>query len=208
MAKVDVFDILRAKQMSPLDFQFESLWIPPIYCYLTQQDIDALRNIATSIRLSSKIQEKYRMIDNIMRARGFKRFSAGTNRVVYSFLEDDRFVAKIAVDKVAMQDNKLEYENQFLLKPYVAKMFYTSPCGTVGFAERVLPIKNADEFRQIAGDVFEILIHKVLGKYVVEDIGTHYFMNYGVRIGFAPVLLDYPYVYKLSLIHISEPKRL
>ena len=198
MAKVDVLDILRAKQMSPLDFQFESLWIPPIYCYLTQQDIDALRNIATSIRLSSKIQEKYRMIDNIMRARGFKRFSAGTNRVVYSFLEDDRFVAKIAVDKVAMQDNKLEYENQFLLKPYVAKMFYTSPCGTVGFAERVLPIKNADEFRQIAGDVFEILIHKVLGKYVVEDIGTHYFMNYGVRIGFAPVLLDYPYVYKLD----------
>lgn len=198
MAKVDVLDILRAKQISPLEFQFDSLWIPPMYHYLTQQDIDALRNIATSIRLASKIEQKYQMIDNIMRARGFRRFAAGTNRVVYSFLEDDRFVAKIAVDRVAMQDNRLEFENQFLLKPYVTKMFYTSPCGTVGFAERVLPIKNKEEFRQIAGDVFEILIHKVLGKYVVEDIGTKYFMNYGVRVGFAPVLLDYPYVYKLD----------
>lgn len=179
MAKIDVLDILKVKRQSPLEFEFDNLWIPPMHFYLTQQDVDALRSIATSIRLSSNIQKKYKMIDDIMRNRGFKRFSAGTNRVVYSFTEDDRFLVKIAVDKVGIQDNPLEFQNQFLLKPYVTKMFYTSPCGTVGFAERVLPIKNKAEFREIAGDVFEILVNKILGQYVVEDVGTRYFMNWG-----------------------------
>lgn len=198
MAKVDVLDILRTKKSDPLEFHFENLWIPPMNCYLYPSDIEALRKIATSARLSSKIQQKYKMIDDIMTVRGFKRFSAGTNRVVYRFLEDTRFLVKIAVDKVGMQDNPLEYENQFLLQPFVTKMFYVSPCGTVGFSERVLPVKNKEEFRQIASDVFDILVNKILGLYVVEDVGTKYFMNWGIRPGFGPVLLDYPYVYKLD----------
>lgn len=198
MAKTDVLDILRAKKMDPLEFHFENLWIPPMYYYLTPQDIEELHKIATSVRLSSKIRQKYEMIDNIMRMRGFKRFSAGTNRVVYRCLEDNRFLVKIAVDKVGMQDNPLEYKNQFLLQPFVTKMFYVSPCGTVGFSERVLPIKNKAEFREIASDVFDILVNKILGLYVVEDVGTKYFMNWGIRMGFGPVLLDYPYVYKLD----------
>ena len=198
MAKFDVLDILRAKKISPLEFNFDNLWIPPINVYLSPQDIENLRSIATSLRLSSKIDQKYKMIDDIMRYRGFKRFSAGTNRVVYSFLEDDRFLVKIAVDKVGMQDNPREYENQFLLKPYVTKMFYTSQCGTVGFVERVLPIKNRAEFKGIAPDVFDILMNKILGEYVMEDIGTKYFMNWGIRLGYGPVILDYPYLYKLD----------
>lgn len=198
MAKIDVLDILRAKKCSPAEFNFDSMWIPPMQCYLSNEDVEYLRRIATSIKLSSKIEQKYKMIDDLMRARGFKRFSAGTNRVVYSCLEDTRFVVKIAVDKVGMQDNPMEYKNQFLLKPYVTKMFYHSPCGTVGFVERVLPIKNKAEFKEIAGDVFDILVHKILGEYVMEDIGTKYFMNWGVRVNQSPVLLDYPYLYKLD----------
>lgn len=198
MAKVDVLDILRTKKSDPLNFHFENLWIPPMNCYLYPSDVEALRKIATSARLSSRIQQKYKMIDDIMTARGFKRFSAGTNRVVYRFLEDTRFLVKIAVDKVGMQDNPLEYKNQFLLQPFVTKMFYVSPCGTIGFSERVLPVKNKEEFRQIASDVFDILVNKILGLYVVEDVGTKYFMNWGIRPGFGPVLLDYPYVYNLD----------
>ena len=179
MAKIDVLDILRAKKKSPLEFNYDNLWIPPMGVFLTPEDVEALRRIATSLKLSSKIQEKYKMIDDIMRRRGFKRFAAGTNRVVYSFLEDTRFVVKIAVDRVGMQDNPMEYRNQELIKPYCAKMFYISPCGTVGFAERVLPVKSRAEFKNIASDVFDILIHKIHGKYVMEDIGVKYFMNYG-----------------------------
>ena len=196
---IDVLDILRAKKMSPMEDHFERICLPlPMTFYLSPQDIEALRKIATSVKLAGKIREKYKMIDNIMRARGFKRFAAGTNRVVYSFYEDPSFLVKIAVDRVGMQDNPMEYQNQFFLKPYVAKMFCISPCGTVGFAERVIPIKNIAEFKEIASDVFDILVTKFLGKYVVEDVGTKYFMNWGIRIGHGPVLLDYPYVYKLD----------
>lgn len=196
---IDVLDILRAKKMSPLEDHFDRICLPlPMTFYLSPQDIEALRKIATSVKLAGKIREKYKMIDNIMRARGFKRFAAGTNRVVYSFYEDPSFLVKIAVDRVGMQDNPMEYQNQFFLKPYVAKMFCISPCGTVGFAERVIPIKNIAEFKEIASDVFDILVTKFLGKYVVEDVGTKYFMNWGIRIGHGPVLLDYPYVYKLD----------
>lgn len=196
---IDVLDILRAKKMSPMEDHFDRISLPlPMTFYLSPQDIEALRKIATSVKLAGKIREKYKMIDNIMRARGFKRFAAGTNRVVYSFYEDPSFLVKIAVDRVGMQDNPMEYQNQFFLKPYVAKMFCISPCGTVGFAERVIPIKNIAEFKEIASDVFDILVTKFLGKYVVEDVGTKYFMNWGIRIGHGPVLLDYPYVYKLD----------
>ena len=198
MAKADVLDILRTKQMDPLEFHFDNLWIYPMHYYLSQSDIDALHKIATSARLSSQIKKKYKMIDDIMVARGFKRFSAGTNRVIYRYYEDDRFLVKIAVDKVGMQDNPLEYKNQFFLKPFVAKTFYVSQCGTVAFSERVLPIKNILEFKEIASDVFDILVNKILGLYVVEDVGTKYFMNWGIRPGFGPVLLDYPYVYDLD----------
>ena len=198
MSKADVLDILRSRQLSNLEFHFENLNIPPMWYYLSNQDVEELRKIATSIKLASKINVKYSMIDEIMKRRGFKRFSAGTNRVVYRYLEDDRFLVKIAVDKVGMQDNPLEFKNQFLLQPYVSKMFYISECGTVGFCERVLPIKNKYEFKEIASDVFDILVYKILGLYVVEDVGTKYFMNWGIRPGFGPVLLDYPYVYKLD----------
>ena len=198
MAKVNILDIMKTRMKTPLEFKFESLCIPPMECYLTPQDVNTLHDIATSVKLASDIKLKYKLIDGVMRPRGFKRFSAGTNRIVYSYYEDERFVVKIAVDKVGMQDNPAELNNQFLLQPYVSKMFYISPCGTVGFSERVLPIKNKAEFKEIAPDVFDILVNKILGKYVVEDIGTKYFMNYGVRAGYGPVLLDYPYVYKLD----------
>ena len=198
MSNIDVLNILRSKYQTHEESVFDSLIIDPIYNYLSPYDIESLHKIATSNKLSSKIKEKYRLIDDIMRPRGFKRFAAGTNRIVYSHYEDTRFLAKIAVDKIGMSDNPAEYKNQFLLKPYVAKMFYTSPCGTVGFSERVIPVKNPAEFRLISSDVFDILYYKILGKYIVEDVGSKFFMNWGVRAGEGPVLLDYPYIYKLD----------
>lgn len=198
MAVVSIMDILKSKKVTPEEFEFDNYTIPPMYYFLTQEDVDQLRAIATSARLSSKIREKYSMIDDIMARRGFKRFSAGTNRVVYRFLESDDFLVKIAVDKVGMQDNPMEFRNQQFLKPFVSKTFYTSPCGTVGFVERVLPIKNKEEFKEVAPEIFDIIINKIIGKYVVEDIGTKYFMNWGIRKNYYPVLLDYPYVYELD----------
>lgn len=198
MAKADVMNLLKARKLTPLEFNFESLQILPMWYYITPQDVEALRRIATSPRYNGKIDLKYKLIDDIMKARGFKRFGRGTNRVVYSYLEDSRILAKIAVDNVGMKDNPLEYQNQRYLKPFVAKTFCVSPCGTVALSERVLPLRTKEEFRSIADIVFDIIVYRILGDYVIEDIGTNFFMNWGVRIGFGPVLLDYPYLYKLD----------
>lgn len=198
MARADILNIMYSREMSPLEFRFETLTMPSMYNYLTIQDINQLRYIATSNKYAAKIDLKYKAIDDIMVRRGFRKFHCGTNRIVYKFLEDETFLVKIALDKVGMGDNPKEYKNQFLLKPFVTKMFQMSPCGTVAFVERVQPVTSRQEFSSIANEVFELLSNCIIGKYVLEDVGTKYFMNYGLRNGFGPVLLDYPYVFELD----------
>lgn len=199
MAKANVLEFLYSKQKSPLEFNFDNLIAPPLLSLLTPQDIYELNRIARSVKLSGKIDEKYKLIDSIMNNRGFVKLHAGTNRVVYRFLEDQSFVIKIAVDKVGLGDNPAEFRNQFLLKPFVTKIFEVSPCGTVALVERVDAIMSREEFASVADDIFNLLTKVFIGKYILEDVGCHYFMNYGIRKnGFGPVLLDFPYVYELD----------
>lgn len=198
MAKANVLEYLYSKQRSALEFNFDNLIAPPLLSLLTPQDIFELNRIARSVKLSGKIDEKYRLIDNIMNNRGFIKLHAGTNRVVYKFLEDQSFVIKVAVDRVGLGDNPAEFRNQFLLKPFVTKVFDVSPCGTVALVERVDAIMSREEFASVADDVFNLLTKVFIGKYVLEDVGTWFFMNWGIRNGFGPVLLDFPYVYELD----------
>lgn len=198
MARADVLDVLYAKQISPLDFKFDSLIAPPMLSFISMQDIYELNKIATSIKLSSKPKQKYKMIDDILKPKGFKKLASGTNRVVYKCLDNQNVVLKIAIDQVGLGDNPSEYMNQFKLKPFCTKVFEVSPCGTVALVERVNPITSREEYMQIAGNVFDLLVNKIIGKYVLEDIGTKYFQNIGIRNGFGPVLLDFPYVYDLD----------
>lgn len=203
MASFSALDIMKITPKTNMEAEFDAMMIPHWSFYLTPIDVENLRRIATSKKYAGNMNLKYRMIDNIMKARGFARFSGGTNRVVYKYYEDTRFLVKIAVDSVGMKDNPAEYKNQFYLRPYCTKMFYVSPCGTVGFAERVLPITSINEFKLIADSVFDLLYYKIIGKYVIEDIGTKYFMNWGIRAGHGPVLLDYPYVFELDGMKIQ-----
>lgn len=198
MARINVLDMLYTKDMNPLEFSFESLTANPLLSYLSPQDIYQLYKIATSARLSTKPKEKYKMIDAIVKPRGFKKIASGTNRVAYKHLEDTRIIIKIAIDEVGLKDSHREYRNQFLLKPFVTKVFEVSPCGTVGLFERVYPVQTIYEYMSIASDVFDVINTKIIGKYVVDDIGTEYFQNVGVRKGFGVVYLDFPYVYELD----------
>ena len=95
----------------------------------------------------------------------------------------------------------MNIETNSLLKPFVTKMFECSPCGTVATVERVEPITSRQEFLSVADDIFDLLNQQILGQYILEDIGTNYFMNYGLRKGFGPVLLDYPYLFELMVIN-------
>ena len=198
MARADILNVLYSQNKSPLEFKFDSLFIPPMLNYITPEDIYNLYRIATSKSISSKINEKYKLISEIMLRRGFKKLGCGTNRMVFCHLEDHRFVAKVALDDVGMTDNPREFQNQRILRPFVTKAFEVSPCGTVGFFERVDPITNNKEFEYAASDIFNLLVNFIIGKYILEDIGNKFFMNWGIRKGFGPCLLDYPYVYELD----------
>lgn len=199
MAKVDILDLLYSKKRSPLEFNFDALQAPPLLSLLTVEDIAQLNKIAKSLKYAGKIDTKYKLIDEIVSKRGFAKLHAGTNRVVYRFKEDQSFVIKIALDRVGLNDNPAEFKNQQFLKPFVTKCFEVSPCGTVGLFERVDPILSREEFMSVANDIFKLITKFFIGKYVIEDFGTHYFMNWGIRFGgMGLCLLDFPYVYEID----------
>lgn len=198
LARADLLNILYSKEKSPLEFNFDTMWCVPMDNMIPRYAVEKLYNIATSLRYASKIELKYDTVKHILEPFDFRKFHAGTNRVIYRHLECTDIVSKIAIDRVGMQDNPLEFNNQQNLKPFVTKTFEVSQCGTVGIAERVEPITSRLEFQSIGESIFELLTNNIIGEYVLEDIGTKFFRNWGLRKGFGPVLLDYPYMFKLD----------
>ena len=172
------------------------------HCRLLQllsiEDIMNLNAIAKDKALSARPVQKFDMIKNIMANRGFKKLASGTNRIVFKFMEDQSFVIKVAFDSVGLSDNLNELYNQEFLRPFCTKVYEVSPCGTVGMFERVIPIRNRNEFQLIASDVFDIIVNHFIGRYILNDFGTKYFMNWGIRQNVHPVILDFPYVYELD----------
>ena len=194
-----VLDIVKSRDITVGEFNYDKLFCPPIKFFFGDYDLQRLYELATSLRYSARPQVKYQEIDLIMKSRGFSKLSAGTNRVVYKCIDDDRFVAKVAVDAVGISDNPREYMNQFELKPFCAKTFEVSPNGVLAFSERLNPITNREQFLSIAEDVFTLLSEFIIdGTRVLDDCGTKFFMNYGLRNGWGPCLLDYTYLYKLD----------
>lgn len=207
LSRSRIIDRIQSRVMSIDEFNFDRLSAPPLYSLLTQQDIDRLYKIATSARYSGNATKRFQAIDDVMRPRGFVKLSSGTNRVCYKFLEDDKFVAKVAIDAVGIKDNPREFMNQHIFKPFVTKIFEVDPTGVVAIAERVIPVTSREEFESIADDVYNVITDWFIGKYIMADIGTHYFMNWACRRGFGPILLDFPYAYELdgNKLYCSEP---
>lgn len=204
MSRVSLIEQLYApKRKTALEFNYDALWAPPIRALLTQEDINQLYHVATSLQYNDDINRKYELIDAVMKRRGFKRGNCGTNRVVYNFPPDKRFCMKIALDRVGIKDSPAEFKNQEYFKPFCCKIFEVDPTGVIACVERVNPISSMQEFASIADDVFNMMVTKIIGKYVVDDLGIDKFMNYGVRydsngISFGPVILDFPYAYELD----------
>jgi hypothetical protein len=189
MSRSDISREIYSKKRLIKDFDFDKLLHLPISNYLTRDDISRLHYLATSAKWSSKSKnEKIVEVNKIMNPRGFEKLASGTNRFVYKNIFDQSFVLKVAIDVVGLNDGPDEMMNQRFVKPFVTKVFDATPCGTVTMAERVNVIKNRHEFEDIAGTIFDILHNFFIGKYVLEDIGTDFFANWGIRDGFGPVL--------------------
>lgn len=198
MARADVLNLLYSKEQDPFVFNFDNMMAPPVYYFISPMEIAQIHSIVSSLKYSSKLEEKVNMIKQIVGQRGWIRFSSGTNRIIFRHRDYPAILLKIALDKVGLSDSLHEMQNQQLLKPFVCKVYDVTPCGTAAIVERVQPILSIAEFQSIADDVYDLLTTKILGRYVLEDIGTHYYMNWGIRNGFGPVLLDYPYLFELD----------
>lgn len=199
MSRNEDKEILMSRPVPTVAEQWNAIRTPfHIYNFLTYQDIAYLNQIARSNKLAGNPSKKKQLIAQLMEARGFKKLDCGTNRIVFKFMEDQSFLIKVAFDKVALQDNIREYNNQEYLKPFCAKCFEVTPCGTVGLFERVYAVKSREEFASIAYTVFDIIVNCFLGKFVLADFGTKFYKNWGVREGAYPVILDYPYLYELD----------
>jgi hypothetical protein len=193
-----ILDRLKSKTVSIEEFNFDLLQGPFVSNILPLYDIYELDKVSLSISLSAKPLERERIITEIMNRNGFVKFYSGTNRISFRPIEDNSYIVKIALDNVGRSDAIREFQNQQIKKPFVCKIFDVYPGGAISTVERVIPITSADEFRSIASDVYEVINDWFIGDYVMEDIGSEFFMNWGIRKGFGPVLLDYPYMYKLD----------
>ena len=199
MRNSDIASLYFRRRLEEGGFDWEHFTHAPISSYISLPEIQYFDYIATSAKLAGKSKRyKIDMMSEVLRPKGFIYMAAGTNRVVFRNDYDQSFLLKIGFDSTGINDSLREFHNQEVLKPFVPKVFDVSARGTIGLVERVHPILNRAEFTSVAGQIFDILNKKILGKYVLEDIGTDFFKNWGLRDGFGPVLLDYPYVYEID----------
>ncbi len=189
---------------------FDSIMPPcPLLALISYPAIVELNRIAKDKRLSAKPKQKLQMIKDIMGQFGFRKLASGTNRIVFKYLENQDIVVKVAYDATGLSDNLNEMYNQQFIKPFCCKVFEVSPCGTVGMFERVHLINSRTEFATIADEVYDIIINHLVGRYILDDFGTKYFMNWGVRENMHPVILDFPYCYELdgAKIYCNRPSQ-
>lgn len=198
MARADIINRLYSTKKDILKFNFDMLQAPPLFSMITPTEVMDFEAIISDPRYVTKLKERLKLIDQILERRKFIRITQGTNRAVYKFLEDQSIVLKTAISKPGIKDSYYEYYNQAYIKPFVTKCFETVPSGIVGLFERVSDITSIEQFKSIALDVFTLLNDNIIGKYIMADIGTKFFRNYGIRLGFGPVLLDYPMLYEVD----------
>lgn len=182
---------------------FDTLQAPPLYSILTDYDIAEIRKIVTSVRLAGNVHRRLFGINEILAKRGLVKLAGGTNRVVYSHPMYPNIVIKIALDRVGMKDNPSEYYVQNLLKPFCTKIFEITEDGLIAVAEKVERVRNIKEYTEMSDDIYSLYLYFVKEKgLVMEDIGVKFFMNWGNRPMFGPVILDFPYCYEI------DPKKL
>ena len=198
VADNDVLDILRRGTTTALDFHYDQLTAPPIAMIFSQDDIMQLYKIATSVRLAGNAKKRLKMIDDVMKFRGCLKLAGGTNRVVYYHPDVPGVVYKVAIDAIGIKDNPAEFINQNLIKPFCCKVFECDPTGVIASFERLDRITSFLEFYSVADDVYELITKVLIGKYVLADIGTDYFMNFAIRRGFGVCIIDFPYCYELD----------
>lgn len=184
------------------EFNWDSMTSIPLYSLIHPDEVNSIKELILSPRYSGNNEYKMKKINDIMGNRGFHYFAGGTNRLVYEHPAAMNAVFKVAIDDRGITDNPAEFRNQNFLKPYCTKMFECTPYGTMASVERVDRIKNYDEFMEILPSYYNLMKNHISGKYVMEDVGIDYYLNFGIRHCNSSddglVILDYPYLFEVD----------
>lgn len=187
----------RGEMLFP-EFDWNSLVKPPLYYYINEQAIYQLDRLSQDVKLMNNPTKRYRIMENILRPFGFKPLASGTNRRTFYSVYDESIILKIAFGKVGKQANLVEYNLQNFIKPFCPKIFQVHPSGVVSLIERVETMTERDYKEVWTEDVFDFIFQIFLKGYIMEDIGANFFKNWGVRTGFGPVILDFPYIFEVD----------
>lgn len=196
-------DAARFANFDPDVFKFteedwDKMTKPPLTTYVPAPVIDQLRSIVNNVKLMNNPSKKYELVNELFATIGLKPLASGTNRRTFYCTYDPTVVIKIASDRVGKSDNISEFTLQKLIKPFCTKSFDVTPDGVVALVERVETMKEADFKKVYASNVFDFTFEILRRGYVMEDIGGNFYKNWGIRFGFGPVILDYPYIFELD----------
>lgn len=180
------------------EFDYGGLTRPPIHSYLPFNIINQIKDLVHDPKLMAKPSQKYKYMNEILRPIGFRHLASGTNRRTFYSTFDDGIVLKIGLDSVGEEANLREYQTQYFIQPFCAKTFDVLPDGLITLSERVEPMKEEDYKNIWSSDIFDFIFQILNRGYIMEDVGGNFFKNWGVRFGFGPVLLDYPYIYEID----------
>ena len=186
---------------NPMEY-WNNLSRPPVNYYIPDMAINKLREYNNSARLMNNPVKKMKLVNELFAPYGFKSLASGTNRRTFYCEYDPGIIIKIGSDSVGCNDNLRDIRLQNFIKPYMPKVLSCTTDGIMSLIERV-EVMTENDYRHVwANEVFDLIMTLAERGYIVEDIGVNFFKNLGVRMGFGPVLIDAPYIYK------ADPRKL
>ena len=188
-------------------FDYDNFIKPPITNYIPFQAIQQLKQLAHNPKYMARPSVKFKLMNNILKPYGFRHSGSGTNRRAFYCEYDESIILKVAFDSIGEEANILEYYSQEYIKPFCAKTFSVTPDGILALSERVEPMKEKDYKTRFCGKIFDIIFVLLDKGYIMEDVGGNFYKNWGIRYGFGPVLLDYPYVFKIDWTKLKCKKK-
>lgn len=189
--------VKRKAKQDPMVY-WNSLVRPPVNYYVSDLVINKLREYNNSARLMNNPIKRFKLVNELLAPYGFKSLAPGTNRRTFYCEYDPNIILKLASDAVGCNDNLRDVSLQNIIKPYVPKVFSCTTDGILSLIERVEVMTEYDYRHTWANEIFDLIITLAERGYLVEDIGSNFFKNLGVRLGFGPVLLDAPYIYRVD----------
>lgn len=188
----------KTEKFNPFHFDWNQMIKPPIVNLLHPKSIDDMHSLVEDPKLMNDPVKKYKYMNDILRPMGFRPAASGTNRRAFYCEYDPTIILKIGSDRVGRTDNISEFYSQAILKPFCTKIYDVLPTGVFQLCERAEPMKEEDFKKRWSKEIFDLIMNLLYRGYMLEDVGGNFYKNWAIRLGFGPVIIDFPYVYEVD----------